>query len=220
MPGYLPSFPDNSVTPTISSNSGDTAFSVDSLTGFSLNGPLSGKKGYECAGGISECANSCCSIQGFCSDTQYSCGEKRDNKNLIYIITCSLFGAFTIFYWVTYFVIGCRYNKQAIKTQKEKQRYGEVVKQNQQRKKNEVINENDEFDVPGMRTHGSVSVEEEKPDEEKRKKMENVANKLDRLEQNKYEEKGEKGSDLIDESNRGGKEKKIEGEFDEQNLDD
>ena len=146
--------------------------------------------------------------------------EKRDNKNLIYIITCSLFGAFTIFYWVTYFVIGCRYSKQAIKTQKEKQRYGEVVKQNQQRKKNEVINENDEFDVPGMRTHGSVSVEEEKPDEENRKKMENVANKLDRLEQNKYEEKGEKGSDLIDESNRGGKEKKIEGEFDEQNLDD
>ena len=53
-----------------------------------------------------------------------------------------MFGAFTIFYWVTYFVIGCRYNKQAIKTQKEKQRYGEVVKQNQQRKKNEVINEN------------------------------------------------------------------------------
>ena len=95
MPGYLPSFPDNSVTPTISSDSGDTAFSVDSLTGFSLNGPLSGKKGYECAGGISECANSCCSIQGFCLDTQYSCGEKRDNKNLIYIITCSLFGAYT-----------------------------------------------------------------------------------------------------------------------------
>ena len=79
-------------------------------------------------------------------------------------------------------------------TQKEKQRYGEVVKQNQQRKKNEVINENDEFDVPGMRTHGSVSVEEEKPDEENRKKMENVANKLDRLAQNKYEEKGEKGT--------------------------
>ena len=72
MPGYLPSFPDNSIAPTISSDSGDTAFSVDSLTGFSLNGPLSGKKGYECAGGISECANSCCRIQGFCSDTQYS----------------------------------------------------------------------------------------------------------------------------------------------------
>ena len=52
MPGYLPSFPDNSVTPTISSDSGDTAFSVDSLTGFSLNGPLSGKKGYECADSI------------------------------------------------------------------------------------------------------------------------------------------------------------------------
>lgn len=44
MPGYLPSFPENSVTPTISADSGDTAFSVDSLTGFSLNGPLSGKK--------------------------------------------------------------------------------------------------------------------------------------------------------------------------------
>lgn len=75
-----------------------------------------------------------------------------------------------------------------------------------------------------MRTHGSLSVEEDKQDEEEenKKKMENIGNKLERLEQNNFEEKVEKGKDLIDESSRGGKanEEKIEGEFDEQNLDD
>ena len=146
MPGYLPIFPESTVIPVSSNDKGETSFSVDSLTGFSLYGPLSGKKGYECAGGLSECANSCCSDQGYCSDTLYSCGEKRDNKALIYIITCSIFGGFTIFYWVTFFVLGCRYNKHTLKTQKEQQRYGEIVK-NKAKKKNETIEENEEVDA-------------------------------------------------------------------------
>lgn len=256
MPGYLPIFPDNTVIPTVSESAGNTSFSVDSLTGFSLYGPLSGDKGYECAGGLSECANSCCSDKGMCSDTLYSCGEKRDTKDLIYIITCSIFGGFVIFYWVTFFVLGCRYNKHTLKTQKEQQRYGDIVK-NQRPKKNETIEENDEVDEPGMRTHGSVSIDSEKiedvqvnEEEEKRRKMANVANKLNRLEQNQFEgneisnkdeqpqqqpsvepipEKQNEGN-LIDESSRDNKNnnnkidnnnvEKIDNEFDEQNLED
>ena len=238
MPGYLPIFPESTVIPVSSNDKGETSFSVDSLTGFSLYGPLSGKKGYECAGGLSECANSCCSDQGYCSDTLYSCGEKRDNKALIYIITCSIFGGFTIFYWVTFFVLGCRYNKHTLKTQKEQQRYGEIVK-NKAKKKNETIEENEEVDEPGMRTHGSVSLDSEKVEEqvdeeqEKRKKMQNVANKLDRLEQNQYEsneinnqppkKETKQDDNIIDESKRGSKPEnvqKIDGEFDEQNLEE
>ena len=241
MPGYLPIFPESTVIPVSSNDKGETSFSVDSLTGFSLYGPLSGRKGYECAGGLSECANSCCSDQGYCSDTLYSCGEKRDNKDLIYIITCSIFGAFTIFYWVTFFVLGCKYNKHTLKTQKEQQRYGEIVK-NKAKKKNETIEENEEVDEPGMRTNGSVSLDSEKveeqvdEEEEKRKKMQNVANKLDRLEQNQYENneinnqpqvngnnEPKHEDNLIDESKKGSKPQnvqKIDGEFDEQNLEE
>lgn len=256
MPGYLPIFPDNNVIPEVSESAGNTSFNVDSLTGFSLYGPLSGENGYECAGGLSECANSCCSDKGMCSDTLYSCGEKRDTKDLIYIITCSVFGGFVIAYWVTYFVLGCRYNKHTLKTQKEQQRYGDIVK-NQKPKKNETIEENDEVDEPGMRTNGSISINSEKIDdvpvneeEEKRKKMANIANRLNKLEQNQYEENEisnkdeqpkqqpsiepipikQKEDNLIDESNRSSKNnnikidnnnvEKIDNEFDEQNLED
>ena len=130
-----------------------------------------------------------------------------------------------------------------MKTQKEQQRYGEVVK-NKAKKKNETIEENEEVDEPGMRTHGSVSLDSEKveeqvnEEEEKRKKMQNVANKLDRLEQNQYESnvinnqpqvinngknEPKHEDNLIDESKRGSKPQnvqKIDGEFDEQNLDE
>ena len=104
------------------------------------------------------------------------------------------------------------------------------------------LKENEEVDEPGMRTHGSVSLDSEKveeqvdEEEEKRKKMQNVANKLDRLEQNQYENneinnqpqvngnnEPKHEDNLIDESKKGSKPQnvqKIDGEFDEQNLEE
>ena len=71
---------------------------------------------------------------------------------------------------------------------------------------------------------------------EKRKKMQNVANKLDRLEQNQYENneinnqpqvngnnEPKHEDNLIDESKKGSKPQNvqnIDGEFDEQNLEE
>lgn len=121
VPGYLPFYPDGEVKP-VKSNSTVNSFTVESLTGFSKNGPLNGKDGYECAGGFSECVNSCCK-NGFCKGTQHDLEEKKDKAKLIYIITGAIFFAFIIFYWIVFFVYGCNYNKKAQDEMKNRQDY-------------------------------------------------------------------------------------------------
>lgn len=192
VPGYLPLFPEGNIIPIASPNSNSSSFSVDAIHGFSSYGKLSGLVRYDCAGGLSECAYSCCK-KGYCADTMYSCRQKKDTAELIYILTSAIFAAFIILYWVIYFVLGCKYNKYIVKTQKNQQQYGTVVKDNQINPVNHIIEEQsrDEVDEPGMRTHGSIQPESEDDkkvqvdeEEEKRKKLTNVANRLAKLKDN------------------------------------
>ena len=98
------------------------------------------------------------------------------------------------------------------------------------------------FKSVSRRQHGAVGVIGQNlysrgtNPEEKRKKMQNVANKLDRLEQNQYENneinnqpqvngnnEPKHEDNLIDESKKGSKPQNvqnIDGEFDEQNLEE
>ena len=93
------------------------------INGISNYGILKGEKGYECTGGLWECQDSCC-LDGFCVNILYFCKNKVDNIELIYTICGGSFVFFVCFYWMSFFIIGCQFNKNLISEEKEEQGYG------------------------------------------------------------------------------------------------
>lgn len=96
------------------------------IDGISPYKPLPGKKGYECSGGLGECLNSCC-LDGFCVAILYYCHNQVDIVNLIYITTAAFFIFLTCFYWGTFFVLGCNFNKKFKNENRELQDYGTAM---------------------------------------------------------------------------------------------
>ena len=96
------------------------------IDGISKYKPLSGKRGYECSGGLGECLNSCC-LDGFCVAILYYCHNQADIVKLIYITTAAFFIFLTCFYWGTFFVLGCNFNKKFKNENRELQDYGAAL---------------------------------------------------------------------------------------------
>jgi len=70
---------------------------------------LFGTNKYQCADGLDECPSKCCK-QGICSDPSNVCLKYKNTRDLILIITGSLFLFFTIIYWIIFFYLGIKYN--------------------------------------------------------------------------------------------------------------
>ena len=140
-PGYLPFYPVEEVNPINSDgteNINQQNFTLNILTGYPKKGILKGsKKQFECAGGMNECANSCCK-EGYCKGTRHDCNNKYEKIEIIFIIVGSVFGIFLILFWIYYFIIGCNYNKiverdsDEKKELKENQNYGNFVQHKNQ----------------------------------------------------------------------------------------
>ncbi len=70
---------------------------------------LFGSQTYQCADGLDECPGMCCKM-GICSDPSNVCLRQKANRNLIFIITGSLFGLLIFAYWIVFFYLGVKYN--------------------------------------------------------------------------------------------------------------
>jgi len=110
-PGIMPLYLDKEKIIKIWDNSIIDLNISSQIDGISYYGILKGKKGYECTGGINECINSCC-LDGFCVEILKYCESKIKNIKIIYILTCFFTIILICIYWVTYFIIGCKYNKK------------------------------------------------------------------------------------------------------------
>lgn len=93
----------------------------------SYYGILKGKKGYECTGGLNECINSCC-LDGFCVEILKYCESKLKIIEMIYVLTLFFAVILIFFYWITYFIIGCKYNKKFKNNEKKEfQGYDKII---------------------------------------------------------------------------------------------
>lgn len=70
---------------------------------------LFGSQNFQCADGLDECPGKCCKL-GFCADPSNVCLRKKADRNLIFVITGSLFSVFVIAYWIVFFFLGIKYN--------------------------------------------------------------------------------------------------------------
>lgn len=124
-PGYLHKYPEKGAEIIRMWNKTYEQIHISKqIDGISPYGLLKGKIGYECSGGLSECFNSCC-LNGFCVEILYYCNQQRENIKQIYIVTCSGFLFLICIYWVTFFVIGCSYNRVMEKKENRNKTYHE-----------------------------------------------------------------------------------------------
>jgi hypothetical protein len=110
-PGYLPLYPEKNIIPLKNSTNSIAPVIKVNPSNFGLfsEGYLKGSKQFECSDGINECANSCCS-KGLCTDPSNKCEMARNTANLIILIVGLFFLAVIIAYWVTFYILGVRYN--------------------------------------------------------------------------------------------------------------
>ena len=91
------------------------------IDGISNYGLLKGtKNGYECSGGLSECKDSCC-LDGFCVEILFFCDRENEHITVEYVYISSCFFVLLIFYWITYFMMGCKYKDDLTKTMNEEE---------------------------------------------------------------------------------------------------
>lgn len=76
---------------------------------------LTGSKKFQCADGLRECPGKCCR-SGICSDPSNVCLNNIYTRNLIWIITGSLFAFLLIIYWIAFFYLGVKYNKMFLES--------------------------------------------------------------------------------------------------------
>lgn len=190
MPGYVPSVEGNEVI-QLEDTENKKTFKIQAIAGYSLYGPLKGsKKGYECAGGLSECTNSYCR-DGKCIDPRNTLREKKNKTKLIYIVTSFTFVGLTIIYWAVFFILGYKYNK-TLEVQsefKEEQGYGTVVKKQPENQNNQEDIEDshkDEKDNSNIKSEGEdeVNDEEDKKDTPKKDRNNEIGQVADYLHQN------------------------------------
>ena len=73
---------------------------------------------YECSGGLWECKDSCC-LDGFCGEILFFCSREIEVIQEVYLATTILFTSFIFLYWISFFVMGCKYKDDLEKTKKE-----------------------------------------------------------------------------------------------------
>jgi hypothetical protein len=186
-PGYLPFYPVEEVNPINSDgteNINQQNFTLNILTGYPKKGILKGsKKQFECAGGMNECANSCCK-EGYCKGTRHDCNNKYEKIEIIFIIVGSVFGIFLILFWIYFFIIGCNYNKiverdlnDEKKELKENQNYGNFIqKKNSNNQSDSQIDEQ----ISNL-SHGTIQEENYNQfnNEKEENKFETIRKRLD-----------------------------------------
>lgn len=76
---------------------------------------LVGSKKYQCADGLNECLQKCCKL-GLCSDPSNVCLKHKMSRDIILIVTSSIFILLAIIYWIIFFYLGIKYNKQFLES--------------------------------------------------------------------------------------------------------
>lgn len=203
-PGYVPIIEGSTVIPLPDTNQ-TKVFDIQAIAGYSLYGPLkNSKKGYECTGGLSECANSYCN-EGKCAEAKNVLKDRRNKVKLIIIITVFVFVGIILVYWGVFFILGFKYNKQ-LQSQgeyKTDQGYGDVVgqkkdgNQNNGQNPNREINEVDNSNIKSQGTENNDEEEQKKSDDEEEKKRQDIGAIADFMQnQNEGDESNEQKVDI------------------------
>ncbi len=119
--GYIPLYKEHN-TNNISKQWNDTFYLLKldkQIDGISNYGLLKGtKSGYECSGGLWECKDSCC-LDGFCVEILFFCDRESDFVSNVYLGISLFFLVLISLYWVTFLILGCKYQEDLSKTKKE-----------------------------------------------------------------------------------------------------
>ena len=75
---------------------------------------------YECSGGLWECKDSCC-LDGFCGEILFFCLQESEVIKELYLAITIFFITIIFLYWISFFILGCKYKDDLAKTQKEEE---------------------------------------------------------------------------------------------------